>query len=146
MEPKAFTELLRTGKAGHAGLKESAALLTYSLTGTTGHIRETGEAIIARRDIQTRHLRVRAGETCGLHQTARVKVGRKLDVILDLKMYLDAEDPHDAIEVGGRPPIDVVIKGGVAGDQATVAALINTAPRLLRASPGLKLITELGLI
>jgi len=145
MQPKAFTRLLRTGQAGHAGLRESAALLAYSLTGTTGRIRETGEAVIAWHDIQTRYLRVRAGETCGLHQTAEVKIGRKLQVILDLKMYLDAEDPHDVIEVGGNPPICLLIKGGVAGDQATVAALINTAPRLLKAAPGLKLITELGL-
>jgi hypothetical protein len=31
----------------------------------------------------------------------------------------------------------------VAGDQATVAALVNTAPRLLEAPPGLWLMTDL---
>jgi 4-hydroxy-tetrahydrodipicolinate reductase len=58
-------------------------------------------------------------------------------------MYLGAEDPHDEVEIEGSPTIRLVIPGGVAGDAATVAALVNTAPRLLRAAPGLRLLTEL---
>ncbi len=64
---------------------------------------------------------------------------------LDLKMYLDAPDPHDAVQIEGDPPLDVVVHGGVAGDQATVAALVNTAQRLLRAPAGLLLVTDLPL-
>jgi 4-hydroxy-tetrahydrodipicolinate reductase len=145
MEPKAFTRLLRAGKAGHAGLKESAALVVHSLCGATGDIRENGEAITASRDIRTRYLRVLKGQTCGLHQRAEMRVKGQLHVTLDLKMYLGAPDPHDAIQIQGNPPIDLKIMGGVAGDQATVAALLNTAPRLLRAQPGLKLLSELSL-
>ena len=51
--------------------------------------------------------------------------------------------PHDAIQIEGEPPLDVRINGGVAGDQATVAALVNTAARLLHAAPGLLLMTDL---
>jgi hypothetical protein len=29
--------------------------------------------------------------------------------------------PHDAVQTEGEPPLDMVIRGGVAGDQATVA-------------------------
>jgi 4-hydroxy-tetrahydrodipicolinate reductase len=58
-------------------------------------------------------------------------------------MYLDAPNPHDAVQVEGEPPLDVVINGGVAGDQATVAALVNTAYRLLNAPAGLLLMTDL---
>jgi 4-hydroxy-tetrahydrodipicolinate reductase len=61
------------------------------------------------------------GQTCGLHQRAEVHVKGRLHVTLDLKMYLDAPDPHDAIQIHGNPPIDLKITGGVAGDQATVA-------------------------
>jgi hypothetical protein len=145
MEPKVFTKLLRAGKAGHAGLKESAALLAHSLSGSSGQIVESGQAITAPRDIRTPYVKVLKGQTCGLHQRAEVRVKGQLHVTLDLKMYLDAPDPHDAIQIYGTPPIDLKIKEGVAGDQATVAALLNTAPRLLRAQPGLKLLTELSL-
>jgi 4-hydroxy-tetrahydrodipicolinate reductase len=37
------------------------------------------------------------------------------------------------------------LAGGVAGDSATVAALVNIVPRLLTAQPGLRLMTELPL-
>jgi 4-hydroxy-tetrahydrodipicolinate reductase len=145
MDPAAFTELLRSGRAGHAGLKESAALIAHALTGANSQVREIGQALVATREIRTRYVRVMPGQTCGLHQRAETRVNRKLHVLLDLKMYLEAEDPHDQIRIKGTPSIDLRIAGGVAGDQATVAALVNTAPRLLRMSPGLKLLSELGL-
>ena len=63
---------------------------------------------------------------------------------LDLQMYLDASLPHDAIVVKGRPDLNLVLNGGVAGDDATVASLINIVPRLLSATPGVRLMTELA--
>jgi 4-hydroxy-tetrahydrodipicolinate reductase len=62
---------------------------------------------------------------------------------MDLKMYLEAPDPHDAVRIDGDPPLNVVVTNGVAGDHATVAALINVVPRLLAAPAGLRLMTEL---
>ena len=53
------------------------------------------------------------------------------------------KNPHDAVQIEGEPPLDVVINGGVAGDHATVAALVNTARAVLRAPPGLLLMTDL---
>jgi 4-hydroxy-tetrahydrodipicolinate reductase len=144
MDPAVFTKLLRAGRAGHAGLRESVALVAHSLTGTTSRIRQSGEAIVARQEIRTRYVTVLKGQTCGLHQRAETSVDGGLEIVLDLKMYLDAADPHDAIQIEGDPSINLRIAGGVAGDQATVAALVNTAPRLLRAKPGLKLLNELG--
>jgi 2,4-diaminopentanoate dehydrogenase len=143
--PPAFRRLLKAGKAGHAGLKESLALVAHCLGWKIGRISETGDAVVAKRDIRTRFLEVKAGQTCGIHQRAEAKLGRKICLTLDLKMYLDAPDPHDAIQVVGEPPLDVLIRGGVAGDHATVAALVNTAPRLLQAPAGLRLMSELAL-
>jgi len=143
LPPREFRRLFRAGKAGHAGLKESAALLAHCLGWKPVTITETGDAVIADHDIQTQHVTVRKGQTCGLHQHAKVKVNGKVRLTLDLRMYLDAPDPHDAVQIEGDPALDLVLAGGVAGDQATVAALVNTAPRLLRANPGLLLVTDL---
>ncbi len=63
---------------------------------------------------------------------------------LALTMCLDAPEPYDAIQIEGDPPLNLVLSGGVAGDAATVAALVNTVPRLLRAPPGLRLVTDLA--
>ena len=141
--PAAFRRRLRSGDAGHAGLRESLALIAHAMGWQPVRIVETADAVIAKKDIQTSYFRVRKGEACGLHQRAeaRTRDGRSLS--LDLKMCLDAQDPHDAIQIEANPPVDVLINGGVAGDYATVAALVNTAPRLMQSLPGLKLLTEL---
>jgi 4-hydroxy-tetrahydrodipicolinate reductase len=104
---------------------------------------ETGDAIVAEQDIRTPYVEVKKGQTCGLHQYAQATVDGKVCLTLDIKMYLDAANPHDAVQVEGEPPLELVINGGVAGDQATVAALVNTAPRLLHAPAGLLLMTDL---
>jgi hypothetical protein len=144
LAPAEFRRLFKAGEAGHAGLKESLALIAHCLGWKAENIVETGDAVVATRHIRTKHIEVKKGQTCGLHQYAQAKVGGKVRLTLDLKMYLDAKNPHDAIQIEGEPPLDVVINGGVAGDQATVAALVNSAPALLQAPAGLRLMTDLA--
>jgi 4-hydroxy-tetrahydrodipicolinate reductase len=143
LPPAEFRRLFKQGKAGHAGLQESLALIANCLGWPIKNLVETGDAIVADHDILTQHLAVKKGQTCGLHQHAAATVNGEVCLTLDLRMYLDAPNPHDAVQIVGDPPLDVVIKGGVAGDQATVAALVNTAPRLLNAPAGLLLVTDL---
>ncbi len=145
LPPEKFRQLFYEGRAGHAGLRESLALIAHCLGWGVTDISETCEAVVADHDIRTQFLEVRRGLTCGLHQHAEGKVNGKVSLSLDLKMYLDAKDPHDAIRIDGEPPLDMVLKGGVAGDQATVAALVNTARRIREAKPGLRLMTDLSL-
>ncbi len=141
--PAKFRRLFKEGKAGHAGLKESLALIAHCLNWKARNIVETGDAVVADHNIRTKYLEVKKGQTCGLHQRAEAKVNGKISLTLDLKMYLDARNPHDAVQIEGEPPLDVIINGGVAGDQATVAALVNTARALYRAPAGLLLMTDL---
>jgi hypothetical protein len=145
MPPGEFERLLTEGAAGHAGLKESLCLISHKLDWKPVSIVEKKHAVVAERDIKTACFHVKKGQTCGLHQRAEARIGGKLRLTLDLKMYLDAENPHDSIRIEGEPPLDMVMRGGVAGDQATIAALVNTAPRALAARPGLLLMTDLPL-
>jgi len=144
LPPAEFRRLFREGKAGHAGLKESLALVAHVLGWNVKQIVETGNAVVADHNIRTRFLQVRKGETCGLHQRAEASINGEVCLTLDLKMFLDAKKPHDAIQIEGDPPLDLVIQNGVAGDHATVAALVNTAARVLRAPAGLLLMTDLA--
>ncbi len=144
LPPEEFRRRFQEGRAGHAGLKESLALIAHCMGWEAKNIVETGDAVVADHDIRTQFLEVKKGQTCGLHQRAEAKVNGKVALVLDLKMYLDAKNPHDAIQIEGEPPLDVIIQGGVAGDQATVAALVNTARRILKARPGLLLMTDLA--
>jgi hypothetical protein len=143
--PEEFRRLFKEGLAGHAGLKESLALIAHCMGWQASEITETGEPVIADHDIKTKFLEVKKGLTCGLHQHATAKIKGGANLVLDIKMYLDAPNPHDAIQIEGDPSLDVVINGGVAGDHATVAALVNTARRILSAKPGLLLMSDISL-
>lgn len=145
MEPDAFRELFAQGKAGHAGFQESAALLCYAMGWHDAEIIETCEPVIADHDIQTQWLSVKKGLTCGLHQRVEAIYRGRSVVELDLKMYLDAPDPHDLVRIEGDPPMELKAHGGVAGDHATVAALVNTAARIQQARPGLLTMADLSL-
>lgn len=144
LAPAEFRRRFKAGQMGHAGLKESLALIAHTLGWKIREIVEAGDAVVAAQNIRTDYLEVRKGQTCGLHQRAEGRVDGQLRLSLDLKMYLGAKNPQDAIQIEGDPPLNVLIQGGVAGDQATVAALVNTVPRLLRAKPGLRLVTDLA--
>jgi 2,4-diaminopentanoate dehydrogenase len=144
LAPEEFERLFNEGKAGHAGLKESLALVAHCLNWKITDLIETGKAMVADHDIRTPHVEVKKGQCCGLHQRAEAKVNGQVCLTLDLKMYLDAPNPHDACQIEGEPPLDLMINGGVAGDHATVAAVVNAAPRVLKAAPGLLLMTDLA--
>ncbi len=143
MHPEEFRQRFAAGAAGHAGFRESAALIAHCLGWPIDEMLETCEPVIADRPLVTAYFDVPPGMTCGLHQRVVVVSQGVQRIELDLKMYLDAEDPHDAVRIDGDPPVEALVKGGVAGDRATVAALVNALPRLLRSSPGLHLMTDL---
>jgi hypothetical protein len=139
-----FQKKLEAGQAGHAGLRESAALLAHALGWVLDGIAEASEAVIARNAIQTEFFTVTPGQVCGIRQRVTGTLAGVEKISLDIQMYLSAPEPRDVIHINGRPGLHVVVKGGVAGDDATIAALINIVPRLLAAPPGLRLLHELA--
>jgi 4-hydroxy-tetrahydrodipicolinate reductase len=145
LAPDEFRRLWNEGKAGHAGFKESLMLIASALDWRMEDVQETLEPILATHDIVTPHFRVPVGMTCGLHQIVKAESAEGHRIHLDLKMYLDAEDPHDLVRLESDPVVSARLEGGVFGDMATVASLINCIPRLLSAPPGVRLMTEIPL-
>ncbi len=142
--PAEFRTKLHAGKAGHAGLRESLALVAHAMGWTLDAIDERSEPVVARHEIQTEFFTVAIGQVCGIHQRVSGSVAGVEKISLEIQMYLEAPAPHDTIVISGRPNLNMTIAGGVAGDDATVASLINVVPRLLAAPAGLRLLTELA--
>ncbi len=142
--PDDFRAKFAAGKAGHAGFQQSVALLAHAMNWKLDEIRETCSPVVATSRVVTRFFDVAPGQSLGIHQTCVGLSGGETKIKLDLQMYLDAPLPHDAIVVKGRPDLNLVLNGGVAGDDATVASLINIVPRLLAGAPGVRLMTELA--
>jgi len=144
LAPAEFERLFAEGKAGHAGLKDSAALIAHCLGWKISELTETCKAVVADHDIKTPHAEVKKGQCRGLHQRGEARVNGRVVLTLDLKMYLDAPNPHDACQIEGEPSLHLKLDGGVAGDAATVASLVNAGPRALKAPPGLLLMTDIS--
>lgn len=106
----------------------------------------TGEIypVIAEQDMETDYLTVHRGEVAGVEQVARVMMDGEEKACLRLRMYVGAED-LDHIVIDGVPPIDMTISGGVHGDRATAAIVVNCIPAVLDALPGLRTMVEIPL-
>jgi len=132
-----FKKLAKEKKLGHIGLIESIALIAEGLGWKLDDIQESVEPVIADKDCKTKYLEVRKGQAAGLKHVAKGFKNKEELIQLDLRMYVGAKEPFDYIHIIGTPEIKCKFEGGIAGDQATVASLINSIPRVLKASPGL---------
>jgi 4-hydroxy-tetrahydrodipicolinate reductase len=139
----AFEEKRAADPFGHVGLRESLQMVASSLGWPLGDISETLQPVMADGAHETPHVSVEEGSVAGLHHTVAGSVGGQERLSLDLKMYVGAREPRDAVRVTGAPPIDLVAQGGIFGDTATVAALINTAGLAARTEPGLRTMARL---
>lgn len=131
-----FRSAVAAGKIKHMGLKESLIMVGHGLGVEFEDVSEEKiEPIIAEREITTQYLKVAPGQVAGVHQTIHGK-GR-INVNLELRMYVGAEDvAADRVIVKGVPDVEMEIKGGVHGDRATAAMVVNAIPRVIVAPPG----------
>jgi 4-hydroxy-tetrahydrodipicolinate reductase len=141
-----FRRAITEGTVRHVGLSESAHMIAAALGWKLDRVEESIEPAVAPRDLDTEYLRIPAGAAAGVKQQARGFRNGQLAVSLDLQMYVGAEAPRDHVLIDGVPPIDMTIAGGVAGDVATAAIVVNAIPKLLAAPAGLVTMRDLPLI
>ncbi len=128
---------------GHVGLRESLHLIIDKLGRPVDFVEESVAPVIATHHIRTEYFEIKPGDVAGIEHLAKgIKDGREI-LTLELRMYVGAPDPHDAIQIVGTPDIKLRIEGGVAGDQATAAVLVNSIPAVLDAKPGLITVKDL---
>ncbi len=139
----AFEEKKATGMFGHIGLRESLLFVAKGLGWALDRVDERLDPVLADREITTPFVTVEAGSVAGIHHAIAGYAKERPVLSLDLKMFVGAENPRDAVRVAGDPPVDLEIRGGIFGDTATVAALVNAIPLVLHASPGLKTMMDL---
>lgn len=142
---RAFEEKKATGTFGHIGLVESVRLVAAGLGWPLSHIDEQLDPVVSDKQVVTPYLTVEEGQVAGIHHSAKGFFNGECVISLDLKMYVGADDPRDAVLVHGDPPVDLVVRGGIFGDSATVATLINGIPQVINAAPGLATVIDVPL-
>jgi 2,4-diaminopentanoate dehydrogenase len=143
MTPELFRQKVAEKAMGHVGLRESLYLIADRLHLVLDDIRETVEPMIAEKPLKTDYFELKPGDVAGIKNLGEgFREGKKI-ITLDLRMYIGAEDPHDSIRIIGNPGLNLRIEGGVAGDQATAAILMNSISAVVAAAPGLVTVKDL---
>lgn len=130
---KEFGRLKREGKMGHVGLRESARFVAHALGWKLDSVHQTLSPVIGKSNI------------VGIHEFVRGRILNREVLTMELIMATGVPNPRDEITINGEPPLQMVIVGGIRGDQATAAILVNTIPLALRARSGLQSVLELGI-
>lgn len=140
-----FQSLKKQKKIGHVGLRESLDLILKGLGWTPDKVVETLDPVVAWRKLKTDYFSIDKGRVCGIRHIARALKNNKAIVTLDLRMYVGAPESFDLVEIEGTPAIKCKFIGGIHGDRATVAALLNSAPRVVSSPPGLLTMKDMKL-
>lgn len=138
-----FEKKVAEGTIKHVGLPESVGLIALAMGWKVGEIQERISPVLAEKETKSDFLTVPKGAVAGVRQVAKgILAGQEL-VVLDLRMYLGAQNPHDSILIDGVPPVDMIIRGGVQGDRATPAILVNSIPKIASLEPGLRTMLDI---
>ena len=129
---------------GHIGLEQSIAMIADALRWNLQRIEmDAPEPVIAQEDVESHGVKVRGNHVAGLRQTARGIMDGKPVVTLVFKAYVGADEEHDSITIEGTPKIHQKITPCVHGDLGTAAIVVNSIPKVINASPGLKTMKNL---
>ncbi len=135
--PDEFKKRVKRREMGHRGLTESIYCLSAGLGWKLDRVEESIDPIIAVRRTETQYFTVESDQTLGMkHIGYGIKDGHKV-IRLDLQMYVGAENPCDRVVIEGTPSLEVSISGGIPGDDATAAILVNSVSGVMKSSPGL---------
>jgi len=143
MTVEEFKKAVAGGRMGHIGLPESIGMIAAGLGWVLDDIQQTIEPVIADRPLRTQHLTVKKGQVSGLHQIGKGVREDRTVITLDFWAHVGAPDPRDSIFIEGIPNIDLTIKGGVHGDLATAAMVVNSISRVIKGPPGLMTMKDL---
>ncbi len=130
-----FRAKVATGRFGHVGLKESCWMLAEGLGWHLDALEEEIEPVMESAD-----------RAAGMRQTARGTLGGRAVIEAIVQMSAGAEKPRDEIEIEGTPPVRMVIEGGVQGDLATPAVVLNCVPGAVAHAPGLITMLDLQVV
>lgn len=139
-----FRDHVAQGAVRHVGLAESLSMIADGLGWHLHELNETIDPIIADDWVSTPFLTVAPGQVRGLRQVATGRMHRREVLRLTWQTVVGAlTSTADTIQVDATPPVNLVIQGGLHGDQAAAALILHAIPRVLAARPGLTTVLEI---
>lgn len=143
LKPEEFRRRVTAGRLGHVGLEESARAIAAGLGWHLTRVNESINPILAEVSTQGALELIERGHALGLHQVAVGEIDGRVVIELVLEMAVGLPQPRDEIVIAGDPPIRLVVEGGLPGDTATVAIVVNSISKVLSGPPGLMTMADL---
>ncbi|HKM50027.1 MAG TPA: dihydrodipicolinate reductase [Candidatus Bathyarchaeia archaeon] len=145
LSPDEFKAKVAEGTIKHVGFAESIAMIASALGWSLDRIDEKVEPKIAEKAVASDYIKVEPGQVAGVNQTAwGIRDGEQA-ITLNLQAYLGCSEPREEIVIDGQPPVHLIIEGGIHGDLATAAVVVNSIPRVIGARPGFVTMKDLPL-
>ena len=138
-----FAREVERGSIRHVGLAESISMIAAALGWQLDRIADTVKPKIADATVASEFFAVDPGYVSGIIQDG---VGYRHGtpvITMHMEAYLGAPEPYDEVKVSGVPNLTLRIPGGVPGDAATASIVVNSIPKVLSATPGLKTMRDL---
>jgi 2,4-diaminopentanoate dehydrogenase len=138
-----FDRRVASGSMGHVGLTESAQAVAAALGWDASGTSETIEPVVADEPTPSAFGTIEPGQVAGIDQVAVVVADGVERVRLHLQMAVGIGPSQDDIWLTGEPDLHLSVPGGLHGDLATAATLVNTVGSVRHAEPGLRVMSEL---
>ena len=143
LDREEFQHRVEAGSVRHVGLRESAQAVAAALGWRLTKLDEMIEPIIAEAPTPSGLGEIAPGRVTGVRQVATGIVEDREVVELELEMAVGLDSPRDEILITGDPDIQMIIPGGLHGDVATAAVVVNALRRIVDARPGLVTMADL---
>ena len=140
-----FQRKVDDGSVRHVGLTESIAMIADALGWTLDRITDDIQPKLAVETVSSEFLAVDPGYVSGIIQDGVGYLKRRPVIRLHMEAYLGAPESYDSVEIEGTPNLSMKIAGGIHGDIATASIVVNSIPKVLKASPGLHTMRDLPL-
>ncbi len=138
-----FAQKVKDGSVRHVGLAESVTMIADAMGWKLDKVTDEIHPKIAERGVESELIAVDPGYVCGIIQDGIGYVKGKPVITLHMEAYLGAPESYDAVTVEGSPRITQKISGGLHGDVATASITVNSIPKILRVTPGLRTMADM---
>lgn len=146
LTPAEFEAKRKAGTLRHVGLTESMQMIASRLGWKLDRTEDILTPVTAGRSIVTEAFTIEPGMAAGVQQIGRGFVNGTERITLVFRASVGAPVSEDTVEIQGDPVIRSTIPGGVNGDTATCAIVLNAIPQVLGASPGLHTMADISLV
>ncbi len=161
-----FEEKRKTGTLRHVGLRESIQMIARRMGWKLDKTEDILTPIMAKSGFHPHLLpppsrgrtesfpssplagRIEEGGeiVAGVQQIGKGYVNGKEKITLLFRAAIGEKNPRDTIEIKGTPEITSTIVGGINGDVATCAIIVNAIKSIMNVSPGLKTMTGIPVV